>query len=159
VQEALRALDPSVQPRVSFVSENLRQELRSPRAAAALALLLGSTTLILAVVGLFGITSVVVDLRRHEVSVRVALGATGRTVIGLLMRDCLKPVAVGAVVGLILAPVGAQLLRAILFGVSPYDPWAIAGAVLLLGAAAATAVFIPTRRASRVDPVTVLKME
>jgi putative ABC transport system permease protein len=93
------------------------------------------------------------------VSVRVALGATARDVIRLLMRDCLRPVVIGAVLGLVLAPIGARVLRAVLFGISPYDPWAIAGAALLLGLAAAFAAFIPARRASLVDPVTVLKAE
>ena len=65
----------------------------------------------------------------------------------------------GAVVGLVLAPIGARALQAALFGVSPYDPWALAGAVTLLAMAAASAVHLPARRVIRTDPVTILKSE
>jgi predicted permease len=159
VQEALLSLDPNVSPRVTFVSDGWREELRAPRALAALASLLGLTALGLALVGLFGVAAFAVDVRRHEVSVRMALGATARSVVRLLMVDSLRPVAAGAALGLILAPAGARLLRLVLFGVAPYDPWAMAGAALLLAGTAAIAVLIPARRASRVDPVTVLKVD
>jgi predicted permease len=161
VQEALRSLDPNLRSTVSFVADGWREELRIPKALFMLALLLGLTSLVLALVGLFGISAFVVDLRRHEVSVRMALGATGAGVVRLLLRDCLRPVAVGTVVGLAIAPAAAKFwfLRVALFGVSPYDPWAMSGAVLLLSLTAAAAVFVPARRASRVDPVAVLKTE
>jgi ABC-type antimicrobial peptide transport system permease subunit len=159
VQEALKALDPTVRPRVTFVEDGVREQLRTPRALATLAALLGATALGLAVVGLFGVTAFVVDLRRHEMSVRLALGATARSVIGLLLRDCLRPVVIGGALGLVLAPIGARLIRAAFFGVSPYDPVAVIGSILLLGTAAVAAVLMPARRAAGIDPVTALKAE
>jgi ABC-type antimicrobial peptide transport system permease subunit len=102
---------------------------------------------------------VVVDLRRHEVAVRMALGATGRAVVQLLLHDCLRPVAIGAAVGLVLAPLAMRFLRAALFGVSPYDPWALLGAIALLAIAAGAAALLPARQASRVNPVAALKTE
>jgi predicted lysophospholipase L1 biosynthesis ABC-type transport system permease subunit len=159
VQDALLGLNPLARPRVTLVADGLRDHLRLPRALVTLALLLGLTALGLAIVGLFGVTAFVVDQRRHEVSVRMALGATTRGVTRMLMRDSLRPVVAGAVLGLVAAPLVARLIRFVLFGVSPYDPWAFAGASVLLGVAAAGAVFFPARRASRVDPVAVLKSE
>ncbi len=89
----------------------------------------------------------------------MALGAGARDVQRLILRQTLRPVAVGLFIGVAVAAATARLLQAVLFGVSPYDPVAFIGAPLLMLAIAAAAAFMPTRRAMRVNPMSVLRSE
>jgi putative ABC transport system permease protein len=100
-----------------------------------------------------------VSRRRREVGVRMALGAGARDVQRLILRQTLRPVAVGMFIGVAFAAATVRLLQSVLFGVSPYDPVAFIGAPLLMVAIAAAAAFIPTRRATRVNPMSVLRSE
>ncbi len=115
------------------------------------------TALGLAVVGLFGVTAFVVRQRRHEVSVRMALGALPRQVVALLFRDSLRPVVIGLTVGLIGALWFSRLLESLLFGVSTRDPIAIAAAVGVLTGATALAALLPARRAAHVNSAELLR--
>jgi ABC-type antimicrobial peptide transport system permease subunit len=131
---------------------------RCPRAAGVagtLSLLAAS----LAAVGVYGVVSYVVSRRRREVGVRLALGAEARDVRGLILRQTLRPIAVGIVLGIAGAAVTARVFQAVLFGVSPYDPIAFVAAPALMLAIAAAAALIPTRQATRVDPISVLRAE
>ena len=89
----------------------------------------------------------------------MALGAGARDVQRLILRQTLRPVVVGMVIGVAVAAATARLLQSVLFGVSPYDPVAFIGAPLLMLAIAAAAAFMPTRRAMRVNPMSVLRAE
>jgi predicted permease len=123
--------------------------------AAALSLL----SLGLAAIGVYGVVAYVVSRRWREVGIRVALGADARDVQRLILYQTLRPVAIGIVIGIAVAPVLVRVLRAVLFGVSPYDPVAFIAAPLLMLTIAAAAASMPIRRASRVDPVSILRSE
>ena len=89
----------------------------------------------------------------------MALGACARDVQRLILRETLRPVAVGVSIGIAMAIATTRVLQAVLFGISPYDPIAFIGAPLIMFAIAAAAAFMPTRRAMRVNPMSVLRAE
>jgi ABC-type antimicrobial peptide transport system permease subunit len=113
--------------------------------------LFGVLALVLASVGLYGITAYSVARRTNEIGVRMALGANRKDVIAL--------VAIGLAIGIPVALVGGRLMRTQLYGVSTYDPLTLAGAVLVLAASAALAGFIPARRAASIEPMNALRIE
>ena len=113
--------------------------------------------LTLASLGVYGVVSYVVSRRRREVGIRMALGANARDVRRLIVGQTLRPVAVGVSIGVIGAALASQILRAVLFGVSPFDPVAFVGAPLFLLGVAYVATLLPTRQAVRVDPITTLR--
>jgi ABC-type antimicrobial peptide transport system permease subunit len=126
-------------------------------AIVAVASIVAVVALGLAVVGLYGVTAFVVGQRTQEIGVRMALGASGRDVARLLVRESLRPVAIGLVAGMVLAAVAGRLLTSSVLGVSPTDPASLAAAAGVLVLSALGAVVSPARRASRVDPATVLR--
>ena len=91
--------------------------------------------------------------------IRMMLGASARDVHGLILRQTLRPVAIGVVVGIAAAAAASQILTSVLFGVSRFDPIAFVGAPLFLLGIAASASLIPARRATRVEPMTTLRYE
>jgi putative ABC transport system permease protein len=157
VRSALHPLDPRALLTISPVSERLQQQLDEPRTLASLAGALAGIVLALAVVGIYGVTAFVVGQRTQEISVRIALGATARDVLRLLLGDSLQPVVIGLGAGMLLALLCSRVFIGVLFGVDPADPLALAAAVLLLLSAAVAAVIVPTRRAAAVDPAAVLR--
>jgi ABC-type antimicrobial peptide transport system permease subunit len=116
-------------------------------------------TLLLGAIGLYGVMAYVVTLRTRELGVRVALGASPRSVAAMMTRQGLVLTAAGIAGGLVLFAVTAHFLRAFLYGVAPGDPVTLAVASALLAGIAALASWIPARRASRVDPADVLRSE
>jgi putative ABC transport system permease protein len=159
IVEALRSLDPARQVRATLVRDSFARELELPQALTIGSLVLGGSALALAVIGLFGVTAFVVGQRRHEISVRMALGAGGGDVVRMLVRQSLRPVAIGTACGLVAALGVGQVIRGVLVGVSGHDPIAIAAAVGALVVAAGAAAFIPARRAARVSPADMLKQQ
>jgi putative ABC transport system permease protein len=156
IEEALFALDPGLHPTTVLVRDGVRRELELPAAVAATIGILSITAVALAAIGIFGVTAFVVGQRRHEISVRMALGATGRAIVGMLLRDGLRPVFMGMLSGLALAALAGQVIRRVLYGVAGHDPIAIAVSVLILCTAATAAVWIPARRAARTSPAEML---
>jgi putative ABC transport system permease protein len=127
-----------------------------------LALLLGifaGVALLLAGVGIYGVTSYGVAQRTHEIGIRLALGASADRVLREVVGRGARLTLVAVAIGLVVAVAMGRLASAVLFGVTPIDPTALAGAVLILGAVSLTACYIPARRASRVDPVVALAEE
>jgi predicted permease len=157
VRSAVHSIDPRVRLSITPVSERLQQQLAEPRTLASLAGLLAAVALVLAVVGVYGVTAFVVGQRTQEISVRIALGASGRDITRLLLHDSLRPVTVGLAAGLFVALLGGRVLAGVLYGVSTVDPIAFVAALLVLLSAATLAVIVPTRGAATADPAAVLR--
>jgi predicted permease len=137
------------------VADNFNQE----RLIARLTTLFGLLALVLASVGLYGITSYAVARRTSEIGLRMALGADRTNVVRLVMRGAFVQVALGLAVGIPIALLGGRFMADQLFGVRSYDPLSIAIAVFVLSAAAALAGFIPARRAASIEPMQALRIE
>ena len=120
---------------------------------------LGLLGLALAVVGVYGVVSHVAGQRTHEIGVRMALGATPRHILAMVLRSGLGVVLAGTVVGLAGALGSTRLLAWLLVGVQTYDPATYAGVAVLLSAVALLACYLPARRAMRVDPMVALRYE
>jgi putative ABC transport system permease protein len=125
---------------------------------SALALFAG-TALALACLGVYGTLSYVVSLRRREVGLRVALGAQQRNIVAQFLVKALRVVAVACVIGIVAALGFARFISGMLFEVSPGDPVTLGGVVVLVVAVAALAALLPAWRASRVEPMRVLREE
>jgi ABC-type antimicrobial peptide transport system permease subunit len=116
-----------------------------------------AVALALAVIGVFGVFSYTVAQQAPEFGIRMALGASGRGVLLLVLARGMVPVAVGAGLGVAGALGLSRFLSGLLFGVTPTDPATLATVTVMLLGTAATAAYLPARRATRVDPVQVLR--
>jgi predicted permease len=137
------------------VADNFNGE----RLISRLTELFGVLALVLASVGLYGITAYSVARRTNEIGVRMALGANRSHVVVMVMRRALVLVAIGLAIGIPVALLGGRLMRTQLYGVRTYDPVTLAGAVLVLAACAALAGFIPAKRAASIEPMHALRQE
>jgi len=137
------------------VAGNFNQE----RLISRLTVLFGLLALVLASVGLYGITAYSVARRTSEIGVRMALGANRSDVVALVLRAASWQVGVGLAIGIPVALLGGHLMASQLYGVRTYDPISIAAAVVILSAFAAIAGFIPARRAASIEPMNALRTE
>jgi len=119
----------------------------------------GAAAIALTAIGLYSLLAYLVALRRHEMAVRLAIGGTPNDVLGLIVRHVSWMVGIGLSLGLAGALTAAQSMRGLLFGIEPWDPLSQTVTIALLGAVAVAAAWIPARRAMRVDPAMVLRME
>ena len=106
-----------------------------------------------------GLGSFAVSQRTHEVGIRMALGARGGDVLGLVLREAMRPVVIGVVVGLAAAAGVSQILVTFLFGLSTLDPVTFVSVAALLMAVALLAGYVPARRATKVDPMVALRYQ
>lgn len=139
------------------MEESLAHETAAIRFSSLLVMLAAGATLLLSVLGVYGVLAYVVGLRRPEFGVRLAMGASGAQLRRMVLAQGMITAGVGAAVGLVGAAWASRLVRALLFGVAPVDPatYALAAAILLIAAAGAT--WLPARRASRVHPAEALR--
>jgi predicted permease len=161
---ALRAMVRTMNPNLPVtealpLSEITALGLVPQRIAAAVAGALGVVGLLLAAVGIFGVTAYAVTRRTREIGIRIALGADHGNVMRLLLRQGLMLTGIGLVLGVGLAAVGAQLIQGLLYGVSGVDPVTFASACALFGVVSMIATYLPARRALRVDPMVALRIE
>ncbi len=145
--------------RVIPLSQQVDRTLAGERMIMTLCTFFGVLALLLASVGLYGVISHSVVQRTNEIGIRMALGATGRSVMAMVMRQSLTIVLVGLAIGLLLAVLLTRLVASFLFGLSPVDPWSITVATLVLILVAVLAVLLPARRAAKVDPLVALRYE
>lgn len=157
LRTVLRNIEPSATIDFRIAADEMDRQLNSQRNLAALGVVAGTVALSLAVVGLFGATAFTTGQRRHEIMVRITLGATRQSLVRLLLRDSLRPIFVGMAFGLVLALGLGRALQPVLYGVSAQDPVALGSAVVILSTAAAAAVLPTILRASRQQPGKVLK--
>jgi len=159
-EKALWALRPDQPIRnVASIESLIQTATAGRRYSMALLTTFAFLALFLAAVGVYGIVAYSVSRRMREIGIRVALGARPGRVARLVFARSVALVAVGGVVGLGLAAVGSGLLRGFLFGVGRFDPWVYSGSAAVLLIVAAIASALPAHRASRVDPVSVLREE
>jgi hypothetical protein len=160
VRTILRELNPNLPVTAAMPLEQVTAIALIPqRIAGALAASLGVVVLLLAAIGIYGVTSYSVNRRTREIGIRMALGAARTDVLRLVVRQGMVLTAIGVGLGLAAGAAGAQLLRSLLFGVSALDPIAFGGAALLFGVISLAASYLPARRATRVDPMVALRAE
>jgi ABC-type antimicrobial peptide transport system permease subunit len=121
--------------------------------------LFGALALTLATIGVYTTMAYAVRGRIRELGIRLALGASASGLAGMVVRDGLRPVAIGLGIGTVAALFGSRAVASLLYGVGFTDPVILGGTAVLLALAGAFACVIPARRAARVDPVTVLQSE
>ena len=135
----------------------VKESIVQPRIVALLSTIFGLLAVILAMVGLYGVTSYSVVQRRGEIGIRMALGAQRQAVVRLMLREVAMIGALGTAAGLFAATAAGRLVTSLLYGIQPNSPAELAGASLLLAGAIALAAYLPARRAARLDPMTVLR--
>ena len=160
VRQRIAALDPELPLyEVKAYDEVIHESIVGLKYVAVMMSVLGIIALVLAAVGLYGLMSYLVMLRWHEIGIRMALGAQRREVLGMALRWGASLLAVGAVIGLLLASGLAKALAGLIYGVKAGDLETFSIATLTLVLAAALATYIPALRASRVDPMVALRYE
>jgi putative ABC transport system permease protein len=152
-----RALDPALLVQSERFEDRIALVLLPGRLVAASTAALGALALLLAAIGIAGVVSFGVGQRRREIAVRLAVGASPRQVVTLMMRQGITPVIAGIGAGLALSVAIGFVVRGLLFGVSPLDPIAYVAMVALLALSALLATYVPSRRAAAVDPAWTLR--
>jgi ABC-type antimicrobial peptide transport system permease subunit len=160
MRRELLTLEPSlVFMSSSTMEKSLESSLLPERVGAILAAGFGGLGTLLAAIGLYGVIAFSVTRRTREIGVRMAIGADRGRVLGLIMRQGLVLLVVGAVAGIALAAAAAQVLSGVLYGVGAFDPVAWLTALVVLASTAGLANLVPALRAMRVNPVTALRAE
>jgi ABC-type antimicrobial peptide transport system permease subunit len=135
------------------------ETLSRPRFLAQLLTIFAGLALALAAIGTYGILAYTVSQRRKEIGIHMAMGASGRRVLGMVLGQGLRLAIVGVTIGLAASLMLTRLLQTQLFNVRPTDPGTIAGVVSFIFAVALLACYIPASRATKVDPMVVLRDE
>ena len=160
VRQSIAAVDPNLTIlKAQSFGEQVALNFNQERLIARLTELFGVLALILACLGLYGLTAYAVARRTNEFGIRMALGADRRNVLGLVLRATLAHLGLGLAIGIPAALAEGHLLAHQLYGVKSYDPTIFAAAALVLAASATFAASVPARRAMRVDPMVALRYE
>jgi predicted permease len=152
-----KEIDPSIVVETQRMSERVELELKPIKLASTIAAAIGTLAMFLALVGIYGVVSYAVSQQTRDIAIRQALGATRGSVMQLVLRQGSRPVVIGLAVATAIALGLAQLIRKLLYGISPLDPFAYAGVLVLLIAASLLAMYGPARRATRISPATALR--
>jgi predicted permease len=160
VKRELRSVDPTAAVEHVKTMEDIRRESVAPR-TFAMRLLVGFSLAAscLALVGIYGVLSLSVGARTKEIAVRMAIGARGHEILGLVLGEGLRLIVLGVVLGAILALSLGRILETFLFEAKPTDPITLGGPALLFTAIALLACWVPACRAARVDPMVALRYE
>jgi predicted permease len=159
IKRRIRELHPETSVQFKPVETLIRDGLMLERLMAWLSGFFGALAALLAMIGLYGVMSYMVERRKHEIGVRIALGATRRRVMVLIGRETAMLVLAGVTIGAIASLAVARGLGALLFELSPGDPRTLIAAASVLSLIAAIASGLPAFRASRVDPMVALRHE
>jgi len=159
VTEAVREIHPAIALEFTTLSDQVATSLARPRLLATLSGFFGALALLLAVIGLYGTMSYSVARRRSEIGIRIALGAGRSGILRMVAGEAGKVVAIGVVLGTVLALAATRLVSTFLFGVTAGDPATLALSAFTLAAVALAAGLIPAWRAAGVDPMLALREE
>jgi predicted permease len=160
VRAAVREIDPTL-PIQEFTSQNeqISQRFAQERLFARAYAAFGALAVLLACLGLFGVMSYNVARRTSEIGVRLALGAQRRTVIGMVMNESTRLIAIGIALGVTAVLMAGRFVESVVFGLSPRDPLTIVAAAALIAGVTAAASGVPARRASNVNPIEALRQQ
>ena len=160
IRALLRNMNPNLPITQSMrLSEVTAIGVIPQRIAASVAGTMGILGLLLAAIGIYGVTSYAVSRRTREIGIRIALGADHGNVIRLVLRQGLMLATIGVAIGVVIAALGSRFLESLLFGVRALDPVTFAGACLLFAVVTLVASYVPARRATAVDPMVALRNE
>ena len=160
LREAATSLGPRVLvERIRSANEYFGERVATPRRRTVLLGVLGGLGLILALVGVFGMTAYAVSRRTAEIGVRMAFGARPEQVVRTMLRDSVIPIAIGTVIGLAGAAVSSRVIQSFLFETVPTDRLTLSTVAIVLALSGCTAALIPAMRAARVDPASSLRTE
>jgi predicted permease len=141
------------------MDQQISNSLSTERMIASLSTVFGFVATLLAIIGLYGVMSYSVAQRTREIGIRMALGAEQRKVIGMVMREVFRLIAIGVGVGVPAALLLTRIVKSQLYGLEAHDPWTLGLATGLLAMVACAAGYLPSLRASRVDPMRALRYE
>jgi predicted permease len=160
VRREAAGIDPAIPVRQALTLEDqFDGTIAQERMVTTLCGFFGTLALLLAAIGLYGVMAHSVSRRVREIGIRMALGARPDEVLWLVLRETAWMIGLGALIGLPAAFALTRLVASFLFGLTPQDPWSIAGSTLVLFAITALAGYIPARRATKVDPMVALRYE
>ncbi len=160
VHAVIRSIDPELPLiQAQTVQQQMAVLLTTQQMGAAILGTLSGLGLILALFGLYGVVSYSVARRTHELGIRIALGAGAANVVRLTLSEGMRPVLVGAGIGIVLVIALARAATNFLYGVNARDPLTLAGATLVLLGVAAASMLVPARRATRIEPTQALREE
>lgn len=164
LEELTRKTLADINPNLSVVkfqsfSAQIAESFSQPRMLSRLTILFGGLALLLASLGMYGVTSYGVARRTSEIGIRMALGARRASVTAMVMRGAIFQALVGLVLGVPVAFFCVKYIRSQLYEIKSVDPWVLTGAVLTLLAAATLAAWLPARRAASINPVQALRIE
>ena len=163
VAQRVRAVAASLDPKVTVTErpmvDYVRETLTTAALASRVAWGIGTLGLVLAMAGAFGVFAQAAEMRRREIGIRMALGASRQHIAALGLRTASTALVWGLTAGFILSVLCVPVVRGFLYGLNPFDPVAYAGVAVMLALAAAVATWIPVRRAMLVDPATTLRSE
>jgi putative ABC transport system permease protein len=158
IRDAVRQADPQVPVgEIVPLEQLIGQRTAARRFSTTLMSLFAACAVVLALVGIYGLTAFAVNARAHELGIRVALGASPARVVRLLLAESVLRLGMGLGIGLLLSLWATRLLSAMLFGIEPADVATYAGAALAFSAVAIAATLLPAFRATRIDPMAVLR--
>ena len=157
IRQAAHAVAPTAKIDVAALQDSIEQWIAPARVCVVLAAALGGLGLLLVSIGIYGTVSYSVTRRVREIGIRMTLGARSGDVLRVVLQRALRPVLIGAAVGVVLCVGVGRILRVLLFGVSPLDPIAYLSVAVFLFAVALLASYLPARRALRVDPMTAIR--
>jgi ABC-type antimicrobial peptide transport system permease subunit len=160
VREQVQSVDPTLPVfGVQKLNETVSASLAGRRFSMEMVALFAVTALLLASLGIYGVISYIVSERTHEIGIRLALGADGKSILRMVLRQGIRLAVAGAAAGLVGALIVSHSIAGLLYGVGPTDFLTFAGVGLLLLGVALLACYIPARRALRVHPLLALRHE
>ncbi|HLZ42154.1 MAG TPA: ABC transporter permease [Candidatus Sulfotelmatobacter sp.] len=159
LRSAIATLDPTIPVETTTLGQSVAKLAERPRFSAALLSFFAVVGLLLTALGVYGLVSLLVNQRTQEIGIRMALGATRKNVVTMMVRQASLWIAIGALLGAIGSVAAARWINSLLFGIRANDPVTLAGATVALVFVAMTAAWIPARRTAKVEPVVALRYE
>jgi predicted permease len=159
VKEKISQISPAIKTEFHVLQTDIENGLVRERLMAVLSGFFGGLAALLAMIGLYGVMAYIVAMRKNEIGIRMALGASRATVIGIVVRQTLTLLGVGVGAGLVLSIAAAKGANSLLYGLQANDPLTLFSAAGFLTAVALAASYVPAYRASRVEPMKALRYE